>query len=91
MRVEVSEPEWPAADVIVGNPPFLGGGKVRSELGNEYTEALFKLYGDRLPNFSDLVCYWFEKARAMIEKGKTKTGWAVGDSSNSCWREPPRT
>ncbi len=23
------EPEWPAADVIVGNPPFLGGKKMR--------------------------------------------------------------
>ena len=67
-----AEPEWPAADVLVGNPPFLGGGKIRSELGDEYTEALFKLYGDRLPNFSDLVCYWFEKARAMIEAGKIK-------------------
>jgi hypothetical protein len=66
------EPEWPEADVIIGNPPFLGGGKIRSELGNSYTEDLFKLYGDRLPNFSDLVCYWHEKARAQIEKGKAK-------------------
>ena len=67
-----AEPDWPAADVIIGNPPFLGGGKLRSELGDDYVEALFKLYGDRLPNFSDLVCYWFEKARAMIEAGKAK-------------------
>jgi type II restriction/modification system DNA methylase subunit YeeA len=67
-----TEPDWPDAEIIVGNPPFLGGGKIRSELGDEYTEALFKLYGDRLPNFSDLVCYWFEKARAMVEAGKTK-------------------
>lgn len=65
------EPAWPAATVIVGNPPFLGSSKLRSELGNEYTEALFSLYGDRLPA-SDLVCYWFEKARAMIETGKIK-------------------
>lgn len=67
----VSEPEWPAVDVIIGNPPFLGGSKLRSELGDKYVEALFKLYGDRLP-VSDLVCYWFEKARAMIEEGKAK-------------------
>ena len=66
------EPEWPQADVIIGNPPFLGGGKIRSELGDAYTNDLFKLYGDRLPNFSDLVCYWFEKARGMIEAGKAK-------------------
>ncbi len=66
------EPEWPAADVIIGNPPFLGGGKIRRELGDKYTDDLFRLYGDRLPNFSDLVCYWFEKARAQIEAGQTQ-------------------
>ncbi len=26
------EPEWPKADFIVGNPPFLGGKRMRSEL-----------------------------------------------------------
>jgi type II restriction/modification system DNA methylase subunit YeeA len=65
------EPEWPTVDVIIGNPPFLGGSKLRGELGNEYTDALFALYSNRLP-VSDLVCYWFEKARAMIEVGKVK-------------------
>ena len=59
-------------DVIIGNPPFLGGGKIRAELGDAYTDALFKLYCARLPNFSDLCCYWFEKARVMIETGKDK-------------------
>jgi SAM-dependent methyltransferase len=69
------EPAWPEADVIVGNPPFLGGGKIRSELGDQYTQALFALYGECLPNFSDLVCYWFEKAREMIEAGRiTRAG-----------------
>ena len=33
---------------------------------------MFKLYGNRIPNFSDLCCYWFEKARAAIEMGKTR-------------------
>ena len=66
------EPQWPAVDVIVGNPPFLGGGKLRSELGDEYVDQLFKLYGDRIPNFSDLCCYWFEKARAAISAGKAQ-------------------
>ncbi len=27
-----SEPEWPTADVIVGNPPFLGGSKLLAAL-----------------------------------------------------------
>jgi type II restriction/modification system DNA methylase subunit YeeA len=64
------EPEWQPADVIVGNPPFLGGNKIRAELGDVYVDALFKLYDGRVPATADLVCYWFEKARAMIENKK---------------------
>jgi len=66
------EPDWPEADVIVGNPPFLGGQKLRGELGDPYVKALRGLYGDRLPGQSDLVCYWYERARALIEAGKAK-------------------
>ena len=64
------EPEWPTADYIVGNPPFLGHVPFREQLGDEYVEAVYALYGDRVPNSSDLCCYWFEKARAQIEEGK---------------------
>jgi len=66
------EPEWPEADVAIGNPPFLGASKLRAELGDEYVERLFALYNERLPGFSDLCCYWFEKARSMIEHGTLK-------------------
>jgi type II restriction/modification system DNA methylase subunit YeeA len=66
------EREWPACEVIVGNPPFLGTKKLRSELGDDYVEELFHVYGNRIPNFSDLCCYWFEKARDQIGKGKCK-------------------
>ena len=61
-----AEPEWPAAEFIIGNPPFLGVGLLRENLGDEYVEPLFDLYGGRIPNFSDICCYWFEKARAML-------------------------
>lgn len=66
------EPAWPETDVIIGNPPFLGGNKIRKELGDAYVEALFALYAGRVPAFADLVCYWFEKARALVEGGKAK-------------------
>ena len=65
-------PDWPDAEFIVGNPPFLGRGYLRRELGDEYTDSLYNLYGNRLPNASDLCCYWLEKARAQIAAGKTK-------------------
>lgn len=67
-----AEPEWPPADYIVGNPPYLGHVPFRERLGDAYVDALYALYGDRIPNSSDLCCYWFEKARAEIEAGRTK-------------------
>lgn len=69
------EPEWPAVDVIVGNPPFLGDKFMRSGrpdlgqggLGDKYVDDLRKVFQQRIPGQSDLVCYWFEKARTIIE------------------------
>ena len=66
------EPEWPAADFIIGNPPFLGHFPFREQLGDEYVDAVYRLYGERIPNSSDLCCYWLEKARAQIAAGQTK-------------------
>lgn len=73
-----AEPEWPDADVIVGNPPFLGGKLFRRELGNEYVEALFKVYKGRVPHEADFVTYWFEKARAMVEAGRVQRVGLLG-------------
>lgn len=63
------EPEWPKADCIVGNPPFLGGKMLRRELGDTYVDRLFALWENRVPREADLCCYWFEKARACIAAG----------------------
>src|SRR5207245_1130123 len=63
-----SEPEWPEADFIVGNPPFLGGKLLRTHLSDEYVDAMFKVWDERVPREADLCCYWFEKARLMIER-----------------------
>ena len=66
------EPEWPAAEFIIGNPPFLGHFPFREQLGDEYANAVYQLYGERIPNSSDFCCYWFEKARAQIANGLTQ-------------------
>ena len=63
-----TEPEWPECEVVVGNPPFLGGKLMRRHLGDEYMDALFALYDARVPHEADLCCYWFEKARAQIQR-----------------------
>lgn len=67
-----SEPEWPKVDFIVGNPPFLGGKKLRAGLGDEYVDRLFEVWDGRVPAEADLCCYWFEKARDQIERGECR-------------------
>lgn len=64
------EPSWPYADFIIGNPPFLGGNRIREALGDEYVDSLFKVYSGKLGGFSDLCCYWFEKSRVQILNNK---------------------
>jgi len=77
----ISEAQWPQADCIIGNPPFLGDKKMRAELGDDYTEALRACYADRVPGGADLVTYWFEKARAQIEAGKCQRAGLVATNS----------
>ena len=64
--------DWPEVDFIVGNPPFLGNRFMAGELGKEYVAKLFGVFGERLGGKPDLCCYWFEKARALIEQKKCK-------------------
>ncbi len=78
---ELWEPDWPEADVILGNPPFLGGKRTRSELGDEYVEDLHRTFAGRLPPFADLVCYFFERARAEIAAGRTKRAGLLATNS----------
>lgn len=80
---EAREPEWPEADVIVGNPPFLGDKKMRAELGGGYVDAVRKLYGGRVPGGADLVCYWFEKARSEIEQRRIQRAGLLATNSIS--------
>ena len=76
-----SEAKWPEADVIVGNPPFLGDKMMRGELGDEYVDKLRKRYEGRVPGGADLVTYWFEKTRAQIEGGKASAAGLVATNS----------
>ncbi len=59
--------DWPKVDAIVGNPPFLGGSKIRHELGPDY---LRKLQGDiGADGIVDLACYWFRRAHDHLAEG----------------------
>ena len=50
----------------------MGSKLIRTGLSDEYVEALFEQYKNRVPGESDLVCYWFDQAQRAIRTGKTK-------------------
>jgi hypothetical protein len=75
------EADWPDADVIIGNPPFLGGKVMRKVLGDDLVETMFRIYDGRVPREADFVTYWHEKARAMIAAGKTKRAGLLANQS----------
>ncbi|MDX1554873.1 MAG: type IIL restriction-modification enzyme MmeI, partial [Xanthomonadales bacterium] len=72
---------WPAADVVVGNPPFLGSRKMKPELGEEYVKALRAAYRGVVPNGADFVCFWFAKAWLLMSSGRVKRAGLVATNS----------
>ncbi|HEX8254679.1 MAG TPA: DNA methyltransferase [Thermoanaerobaculia bacterium] len=63
--------EWPEAEFIVGNPPFIGNSRMRSALGDGYAEALRLAYTD-LPESIDYVMYWWDIAAERARKGRVR-------------------
>ena len=47
-------------------------------MGDDYVDAMFDLYKGRVSAEGDLVCYWFEKARAMIAEKRAKRAGLLG-------------
>jgi len=72
--------KWPEANVVVGNPPFLGNKKMISELGEDYTVALRKAW-PKVPGGADLVCYWFAGAWDRMVAGKLERAGLVSTNS----------
>jgi hypothetical protein len=62
--------DWVKADAIIGNPPFLGGKKLRQELGDEYVEKVYQKFPD-VKGQPDFCVFWFRKASDLLdEKGR---------------------
>ena len=64
--------EWPQADYIVGNPPFIGASRMRDALGDGYTESLRKAWKGDVPESADFVMFWWCKAAAETAQGRCK-------------------
>lgn len=72
--------EWTKADAIIGNPPFLGGKKLRKELGDEYTKKLYTQFPE-VKGQPDLCVFWFRKAADNL--GENGRAGLVGTNSIS--------
>ena len=57
--------EWPQADYVVGNPPFIGNKRMRLALGDGYVGALRKAHDD-VPETVDFVMYWWDRAASLL-------------------------
>ncbi|MCX6873156.1 MAG: class I SAM-dependent DNA methyltransferase [Verrucomicrobia bacterium] len=64
--------EWPQADYITGNPPFIGASPMRDALGDGYVEALRKVWKGDVPESADFVMFWWRKAAELVRDGKAK-------------------
>jgi hypothetical protein len=60
--------EWPRADFIVGNPPYLGNKRMREEFGDGYVDALRAAYTE-VPESADYVMYWWYRAAQVVATG----------------------
>jgi hypothetical protein len=69
--VNARRAEWPPADFIIGNPPFLGNWRMRGELGDGYTETLRLAYSE-VPDTADHVMYWWHRAAERVRAGDTR-------------------
>lgn len=78
--VNARKADWPEADFIVGNPPFIGNSRMRSALGDGYTETLRQVY-DHIPESSDYVMYWWDRAAELVRSGEAKRFGLIATNS----------
>ena len=83
------QPDWPQADVVIGNPPFLGGKLLIGVLGEEYVSRMFAAWKDCVPREADLVCYWVVKAGEQVASGRGDVRRAGHHQLDPRRREPP--
>lgn len=68
----VTKAEWPQADYIIGNPPYIGARRIRYALGDDYLTALRQAYPN-MPDNADFVMYWWEKSAEYLGKNQVRS------------------
>lgn len=71
-----SRTPWPAVDVIIGNPPFLGAKLLKPKHGADYVKRLRKAYPE-VPGMADFCVYWFSRAEGHLTEC-TVDNWQAG-------------
>ncbi len=80
--------EWPQADFIVGNPPFIGNKRMRLALGDGYVKAVREAWRD-VPETVDFVMYWCRQAAQLVGKGDVKRfGFITTNSITQTFNRP---
>src|SRR5262249_55484244 len=62
---EVFDRENPGFDALVGNPPFLGGKRISTVLGDKYADWLIQANEEANSN-ADLVAHFFRRAYSSL-------------------------
>lgn len=63
--------DWPEAEFVVGNPPFIGTKRMKQALGEGYTEALRKSWPE-IEESADFVMYWWHHAADLTRAGRLR-------------------
>jgi hypothetical protein len=75
--------EWPDAEFIIGNPPFIGKGKLIKDLGEGYIKTLRATYRGEVPDGSDFVMYWWKKGAQRVAAGLARRSGLISTNSIS--------
>ena len=67
---EARRPDWPTAEFIVGNPPFIGASYLRSRLGDEFVETLWKV-NPHVNESADFVMFWWDRSAELLTRKGT--------------------
>jgi len=60
--------EWPEAEFVVGNPPFIGSKRMRAVLGDGYVDALQAAWPE-VAQATDYVTRWWCQAADLLRDG----------------------
>jgi hypothetical protein len=72
--------EWPKAEFVVGNPPFIGQQRMRNSLGDGYVDALRTAHGD-VPDTADFVMYWWNHATELVRLKRIRQSGLITTNS----------